>query len=116
MKDLNMTAQYYIEHRRDQAAYEDSLPASMTAQSMNYEQLTLRLTRTLLKQTLNLSFFAFYSPTEDDYYLRANLQYQPGDHWLFHIGANYFGGGEDDTRWGQYRNNSNLFVGVRRYW
>jgi hypothetical protein len=115
-KNLNMTAQYYIEHRLRQDAYEDALPAGSRPSEEDYHQLTLRLTKSLMQQTVIFSFFGFYSPTEDDFYLRANVRYQPDDHWKYHAGINFFDGKEDNTRWGQYHDNSNLYAGIRYIW
>ncbi len=94
-----MTTQYYIEHRLQQSDYERTLPATMTAAAQNYELYTLRLTQRLLKQTPTLSLFGFYSPTDDDRYLRFNIHYRPDDHWHYHLGINAFDGDSRQTSW-----------------
>ena len=111
-----MTAQYYVEQRQQQNAYEQALPTGMIAQDKNYEMVTLRLTQMLMQQTLTLSFFTFYSPNEKDYYTRVNIFYKPDDHWLYHVGINKFGGQNKYTRWAQYQENSSVFAGVRYFW
>ena len=115
MKDLNATAQYYTEIRQDQDAYESTAMPGMSLDQV-YELYTLRLTRMLLKQTLTLSFMGFYSPTDEDHYLRANVYYQPDDRWMFHVGVNRFDGKSISGRWAGYEENSNAFAAVRYYW
>lgn len=115
-KNFNVTAQYYIEHRIKQGAYESHLPRNVTSLAENYQQYTLRLTKTFLKQVLSLSGFVYYSPTEDDSYFRFNGHYKPDDHWQYHLGVNIFEGEKDSTRWGQYQDNSNVFAGIRYNW
>lgn len=117
VKNLNMTVQYYQESRQEQTAYvTSSLANGMVAANQQHEAYTLRLNQMLMKQTLTLSFFSFYSPTDEDYYLRLNVQYQPDDHWAYNIGTSHFDGKQNATRWAQYKENSNIMMGLRYYW
>ena len=76
--------------------------------------VTLRLTKLMLNQNLTLSGFNFWSPNEKDGYFRFRASYKLNDAWLAEAGGNIFYGAEDDTFFGQFENNTNLFVGLRR--
>nr|VFJ63897.1 MAG: hypothetical protein BECKFW1821B_GA0114236_10885 [Candidatus Kentron sp. FW] len=115
IKNLDLGVQYYTEHRQDQSAYERALSGA-NAEPREYRMWTSRLTHKLRKQMLTLSLFSFYSPTQDDYYLRINVSYKPSDDWTLYAGSNHFGGNRRNTDFAQYQQNSNIFMGIRRYW
>ena len=75
---------------------------------------TLRLTKLLLNQNLILSFFVYYSPSDEDGYLRLNSQYKLTDQWAAVAGGNIFFGAEDHTFFGQFNENNNLYAGLHR--
>lgn len=75
--------------------------------------LTARYTALLLRQTLTASLFAFYSPAEDDAYLRPKLAYKLSDEILLTVGGNLFWGAHDDSFFGQFEDNTNLYARVR---
>ena len=45
----------------------------------NRTLLTLRLRQQFMYQTLTLGFFGFYSPSDEDSYLRASVDYDYSD-------------------------------------
>ncbi|NDY41578.1 hypothetical protein G3N55_01760 [Dissulfurirhabdus thermomarina] len=112
-RDFTAAVQFYVEHMLDYSAYRRSLPPTFHPRERNRQVLTLRLTQLLLNQNLKLSFFAFYSPTDDDAYLRPKAHYKFTDNWSGEIGANVFLGRSDYTFFGQFRRNSNLYLAVR---
>ncbi len=112
-KEFSVGVQYYLEHRLDQAAYEQALPVGQTASERDRHILTLRLTQLLQRQDLELSLFTYYSPTDDDGYLRPYLAYRFDDNWNFVVGANLFFGNSEHTFFGQLEDNSNIYTGVR---
>jgi hypothetical protein len=66
-----------------------------------------------MNQNLTLSLFTFYSPSDEDAYLRPKIQYKIDDHWSAEIGGNIFVGEEDHTFFGQFEKNTNVYGGVR---
>jgi hypothetical protein len=75
--------------------------------------LTARYTGMFLRQNLIASLFAFYSPSEDDAYLRPKFTYKLSDEIQLTGGANWFWGAHPDTFFGQFEDNTNLYARVR---
>ncbi|WP_208596320.1 hypothetical protein [Desulfovermiculus halophilus] len=111
--ELTGSVQYYLEHMQDYSAYRNNLPSGMEARDEDRQVLTLRLTKLLMNQDLTLSFFAFYSPTDEDIYLRPRASYELSDAWTAEIGGNIFAGEKDWTFFGQFEDNSNLYASLR---
>jgi hypothetical protein len=112
--DLTAGIQYYGEYLFDYGPYRDALPPGFPAQDRLRQLLTVRLTQLLRYQTLRLSFFAFYSPTDEDYDLIPEVRYSVTDALWGAIGANLFGGKTETTAFGQLNRNDNVYV-VARY-
>lgn len=110
--ELTGSLQYYLEHMLDHSAYRSTLPAGMPVKDENRQVLTVRLTKLLLNQTLILSLFGYWSPSDQDTYLRPNLAYKVNDAWLVTLGANLFAGPRE-AFFGQFTDNSNLYLGGR---
>ncbi len=113
MRDLTLAVQYYVELMMDYGEYEDSLPEGMDAADENRHVLTLRLTQQLLSQNLMLSFFAYWSPSDEDGYLRPSVSYKASDEWKFTAGGNIFMGRDDHTFFGQFEDNNNVYLSAR---
>jgi len=94
-------------------AYRDALPPGAPAADEDRHTITLRLTRLLLDQNLELGVFTFFSPTDGDVYMRPRVKYKIDDHWSVEAGANVFFGNRPHTFFGQFQKDSNLYVGVR---
>lgn len=105
-KELTAGAQYYIEWMQD---YDDY---AGTRDEFRHV-LTLRLTKTAMNQNLMLSLFTFYSPSDNDAYIRPNATYKISDHWQASVYGNFFVGEHDYTFFGQLQDNSNIGLGVR---
>lgn len=112
-RDFTAGVQYYIEFMMDHGAYRRSLPPGSEPRDEDRHVFTLRLTRLLMSQNLNLSLFTFYSPSDNDAYIRPIINYKASDHWTVETGGNIFLGERDDTFFGQFERNSNLYVGAR---
>lgn len=111
--ELQIGVQYLLEQMLDYGEYEATLPAG---QSKRYELrhlLTVRLTKLLRAQTLRLSLFVFYSPSDEDTYLRPAVGYALSDRVNISAGANLFGGARDYTEFGQLDGNDNVYLRVR---
>jgi len=113
LKNLTVGGQYYLERMLDYEEYKDSLPPGSEKADENRHVLTLRLTRLYWMQTLELSLFLFYSPSDEDAYLRPRAVYDLTDQWRLEVGGNLFYGEEKHTFFGQFRDNTNAYAGVR---
>lgn len=110
---LTLGLQYYLEWTQD---YDELLANSPFPQYEAEEKrhlLTTRVTYRTAKDKFVWSLFAFYSPTDDDSYLRPSMNYRFSDEWLFTVGANLFNGQEAHTFFGQFEDASNAYVRVR---
>jgi len=107
------SVQYYLEQMQDYSAYEAQLPAGAKARDKNRHLLTLRLTKLLLNQDLTLSLFTFYSPSDEDIYLRPKVSYEINDDWTVESGGNLFFGEHRHTFFGQFEDNSNWYLSLR---
>jgi hypothetical protein len=112
-RNFTGAVQYYLEHMMDHGSYRRSLPPGITPRDEDRHVFTLRLTRLLMSQNLRLSLFAFYSPSDNDAYLRPNINYKLTDRWTIETGGNIFVGDRDHTFFGQFERNSNIYVGAR---
>ena len=112
-KDFNMGIQYYLELMLDDGAYKRTLPRGSQAADEYRHVITLRLTKLLMYQNLKLSLFTFYSPSDQDVYVRPNIHYKITDHWSAEAGANIFFGEKDHTFFGQFKDNTNVYLSLR---
>jgi hypothetical protein len=111
--DFTAGVQYYGEHLLDYGSYRDTLPAGFPAQDRLRQLLTARFTQFLHYQTLRISFFAFYSPTDQDCYFIPEARYSFTDALWGAVGGNIFGGETETTFFGQLDKNDNLYVTMR---
>lgn len=109
---LTGAVQYYLEWTQDYDALQAS-DASAYRPDEFRQVLTLRLTQKLLRDNLTLSWFSYWSPTDQDYYLRPSISYRLDDHWTLSGGANLFAGDDPWTFFGQFEDASNLWFRVR---
>lgn len=111
-RDFTGGFQYYLEYMQDYGNYEQtSLP---TARKDEFRHLlTVRLTKLLMNQNLRLSVFAYYSPSDEDGYLRPKVHYKVNDQLAVEAGVNWFFGDVDHTFFGQFEDASNVYAGVR---
>ncbi len=112
-KELTAGVQYYLEHMLDHADYARSLWFFLPERDENRHVFTLRLTKLLMNQNLTLSFFGYFSPSDNDGYLRPQVAYKLSDDWSVDAGGNIFLGAWDTTFFGQFEDNSNVYAGMR---
>ncbi len=112
-KDLTGKFQYYVEYMQDYDHYKAGQTEGENARDKDRHVLTLRLTKLTLNQNMTLSFFAYYSPSDEDAYLRPMVKYKLTDNWMVMTGGNVFAGEEDHTFFGQFAKNSNVYGAVR---
>lgn len=111
--ELTGAVQYYLEYMRDYDAYSAALPQGFPARDKARHVLTARLTKLTMNQTLTWSLFAYYSPSDNDAYIRPKVSYKLTDAWLVEAGGNLFFGADDHSFFGQFRKNTNIFAGIR---
>jgi len=112
MRNFTGGIQYYGEWIADYHAYRRSLVAQPGKDEYRH-LLTVRLTRLMMNQNLRLSFFGYYSPSDQDAYLRPKAHYKLTDQWAVEIGSNIFLGTDDHTFFGQFKDNTNAYGSVR---
>ncbi|MFT5163212.1 MAG: hypothetical protein ACI9FJ_001797 [Alteromonadaceae bacterium] len=113
VKNLTASAQYYLEKTSDYNAFEATSPNPAIVVDEYRQLLTLRLRYTAMQQKLTYSLFSFYSPTDQDSYIRPSISYRKNDSWLFSAGANLFNGKDNFSFFGQHQDNSNIWARVR---
>ncbi|GGB89850.1 hypothetical protein GCM10011352_14850 [Marinobacterium zhoushanense] len=109
---LTGSMQYYVEWMQDYDELKRSSPAQYRPDELR-QVVTLRLTWRLMRDNLTLSWFNYWSPTDEDYYLRPSISYRLDDNWTLSTGANLFGGEQEHTFFGQFEEGSNLWARVR---
>ena len=112
VKNLTGSVQFYLEHTRQYHQYINNALFENTTGEQNRQVTTLRLTHRAMQQKLSTSLFVFYSPTDNDAYLKPSIQYRHNDNWQYSIGANLFYGDKDHTFFGQHQQNSNAWLRV----
>lgn len=111
--DFTMGAQYYVEILKGYATYKHTLPTAFPLQDRVRHLLTVRLTRFLKYQTWKLSFFSFYSPSDQDVLLIPEVWHAFTDRLSLTVGANVFEGQRLTTFLGQLDRNDNVYVVLR---
>lgn len=110
---LTLGVQYYLEWTQD---YDELIANSPTPQFEPEEKrsvVTTRLTYRAAKDKWVWSLFAFYSPTDEDSYIRPSVDYRFSDEWQFTAGANIFNGQKKHTFFGQFEDATNAYIRVR---
>lgn len=111
--DFTGSVQYYLEWKQDYDEYVHNLLPGMNKADEYRSLLTMRLTKLLMQQNLNLGVFIYYSPSDNDVYLRPKAKYKISDQWTAEVGGNIFSGANDYTFWGQFADNTNLYASLR---
>ncbi|MGB3726522.1 MAG: hypothetical protein WA981_12195, partial [Glaciecola sp.] len=112
VKNLTGSVQFYLEHTRQYHQYINNVLFENTASEQNRQVTTLRLTHRAMQQKLSTSLFVFYSPSDNDAYLKPSIQYRHNDNWQYSVGANLFYGDKDHTFFGQHQQNSNAWLRI----
>ena len=108
----NLTANVQYQNRimLDHDAYSATLPPGMTAMDKTYHLVTSRITKMLLMETLTLSGFVFYSPSDEDLYARLSASYKYSDAFTLAAGGNIFDGNKEYTDFGAFQKNDNVYI------
>lgn len=111
--DFKVGFQYLYEQRLDYDNYTENLLAGDFIFDESRHLLTQRLTKLYKNQTVMVSLFNFYSPTDKDGYVRPLVSYAVTDQWKLALGANLPWGEDDLTEFGQMKRNKNVFIRLR---
>jgi hypothetical protein len=112
-QDFTVGLQYYGELMHKYSQYEDNLPSTFAKKEKLHQYITLRLTKLLKYQTLKVSLFSFYSPDDEDFLVMPEVSYNFTDNLQAILGANIFGGSNNNTTLGQHDRNDNVYLTVR---
>lgn len=112
-RNLTLGVQYFLEQLLDYDNYLRTLSQGVPERDEDRHLLTARLTLLTHQQNVSWSLFTYYSPSDKDFYLRPKVNYKLDDRWAMEAGGNLFGGNEKYTFFGQFRDNSNIYLGIR---
>lgn len=105
--------QYYLEKTLDYDALIENSPFPGQEPDEHRHLLTNRLTYRAGRDRHTWSLFTFFSPSDDDFYLRPAYTYRHDDHWTIAAGANLFDGDQPQTFFSQLQDASNAYLRVR---
>lgn len=111
--NLTVGFQYYVEWTQDHDALLANSPWPEYEVAEWRTWLTNRLTWRVKQDRVTWSLFTFLSPTDDDFYLRPQVNWRLSDAWNIAGGANVFGGEDESTFFAQFEDNGNVYVRVR---
>ena len=112
-QDFSLGVQYYGELMHQYSQYKDNFPSAFAKKDRFHQYITLRFTKLLKYQTVKLSLFTFYSPDAEDFLIMPEVSYNFTDNLQAILGANIFGGINDNTALGQHNKNDNVYVTLR---
>ncbi|WP_406672389.1 hypothetical protein [Natronospira sp.] len=114
-RNLTLGTQYYVEWLQDFDELEANFQGDPATLPEEYRQLiTVRLTQRLMRDNLTLGLMSFYSPDDEDWFLRPTVNYRLSDELYMTAGANLFGGEDDHTFYGQFEKDSSVFLRLKR--
>ncbi|MDP2682362.1 MAG: hypothetical protein Q8P28_06095 [Deltaproteobacteria bacterium] len=111
--DFTASVQYYVERMMNYEEYTKTLDSSFPRTDRTRELYSIRLAQLLHYQTIRLSLFTFYSPTDKDYFVNPEIKYNITDNLWTNLGANLFGGEQSSTSLGQFRHDDNVYWNIR---
>ena len=111
--DLKAGAQYLYEQRLDYGHYLSGLLPGDLIFDESRHLLTQRVTKLFKNQTVTVSLFNFYSPSDNDGYVRPSVSYDVSDQWKITLGGNFPWGEDDTTEFGQMKRNKNVYLRAR---
>lgn len=112
-RDFTAGVQYYSELTRHHSQYEDNLPSAFAKKDRFHHYISLRLTKLFKYQTLKLSLFSLYSPDDEEFLIMPEAGYNFTDNLQAILGANIFGGIDNNTALGQHNKNDNIYITVK---
>lgn len=112
-QDFTLGLQYYFEHHLEEKKYNRGWSHG-TSRARKFRDIgTFRITKLLLNQYLRISLYNFFSPTDQDGYLRWQTSYRVSDGVKINGGLNLFYGQDPFTFFNQFESSSNVYFGLR---
>jgi hypothetical protein len=111
--DFRMGFQYYVEQTADYKEYKNALLQADYSWPQFRHLITNRLTKMFANQTVKISIFSFFSPSDLDAYIRPTMEWKATDAWTLTIGANLPWGKDAWTEFGSLQKNKNVFARLR---
>lgn len=112
-EECTLGLQYYFEYMHDYSAYKRNLPPGFPRESRLRDLVSVRLTQLLMHQTLTLSWFSFWGPSDGDYLLNPEMKYNFTDHIWGAVGGMVFGGRKQWSQFGQLDRNDKVYLQIR---
>ncbi|MBI5103271.1 MAG: hypothetical protein HZB33_15760 [Nitrospirae bacterium] len=112
-EDFTVSFQYYAAYMHDYRPYMKNLPSGFPQERHLHDLVSIRLTQFLMHQTLRLSWFSFWGPSDSDYLLNPEIKYNFSDHVWAALGGMVFGGDKSWSQFGQLDKNDNVYLQVR---
>ncbi|MBD3402759.1 hypothetical protein GF420_07675 [candidate division GN15 bacterium] len=116
--NLTINAQWQVDYLMDYAGFEDGFRDPSTGEIQGFVRdevrhlLTTRIRQLLKSELVKLEAFLFYSPTDEDAYLRLLAEYKYTDEVTLAAGANIFDGNYASTEFGQFQLNDNIYMKI----
>jgi len=109
--NLTVNGQWQAEYMVDHDEYAAPREAGgMYVRDEVRHLVTSRITKLLADELLTLSVFGFYSPTDEDSYVRLSASYKHSDELTLAVGGNLFDGKHQATEFGQFQKNDNVYL------
>jgi hypothetical protein len=110
---LTWSSQFYLERMNQYQQLLSSSPFPQYESEKNRQLITQRFRYRAMQDKLTLGLFIFYSPTDDDAYLRPSVNYRQNDNWSYSLGANIFEGQNRNSFFGQFEDSTNSYIRIR---
>jgi hypothetical protein len=111
--DVSLGFQYFCERIVQYHDYRKNLlPGDLSSDEFRH-LITLSFTKQFRNQTVTWDNFIYFSPSDEDGYVRMSLSRTFNDKLTLTLGANYFFGNDDYTEFGQFEGNSNVYTRAR---
>ena len=111
--DLSMSFQYYLEQTLDYRHYKNALMPGDYSWDEYRHVITNRISKMFVNQTVKVSIFSFFSPSDMDAYIRPSLSWKPTEAWTLSVGANLIWGKDSWTEFGSMQKNKNVYARLR---
>ena len=106
-------AQLYQEWMLKHDAYERALPPGARVRDSVSTALTFRYRDSLRGDTVKPTVFAYYNLNEADYFVQTEVRCRLAEGAWWTAGLNLFGGKHNDSMFGQFGPNDNLYATLR---
>lgn len=111
--DLKLGFQYYYEQRLNYGAYTRVLLPQDFYWDEYRHVVTNRITKLFKNQTVQVTVFTYYSPSDRDGYNRSSISYDITDKWKLTFGVSIPFGEDEHTEFSQFKKNKNFFFRLR---